>query len=136
LDTSPSTVVALISDDLRTLWVSRSVAWVVGDDPDTAMKEKALTRVHPRRRPPPAARPRPGEGRGARRRAQPAEGMVRSMGRVVDSIGSPIQLGSLTVSVGASAGLATGRPPEVMHEADRALYGAKGTRAYDSQGPS
>ena len=47
LDISPSTVVALISDDLRNLWVSRSVAWVVGDDPDTAMKEKALTRVHP-----------------------------------------------------------------------------------------
>ena len=63
----------------------------------------------------------------------PTEGMVRSMNRVVDSIGSPIQLGSLTVSVGASAGLATGRPPEVMQEADRALYDAKGTRTIDSQ---
>jgi diguanylate cyclase (GGDEF)-like protein len=66
----------------------------------------------------------------------PAEGMVRSMGRVIDSIGSPIQLGSLTVSVGASAGLATGRPPEVMQEADRALYDAKGTRLFRSQRPS
>ena len=47
LDTSPSTVVALVSDDLRNLWVSRSVSWVVGDDPDTAMRERALTRVHP-----------------------------------------------------------------------------------------
>ena len=62
----------------------------------------------------------------------PTEGMVRSMDRVVDSIGSPIQLGALTVSVGASAGLATGRPPEVMREADRALYDAKGTRTFDS----
>ncbi len=62
------------------------------------------------------------------------EGMVRSMRRVVDSIGSPIQLGSLTVSVGASAGLATGRPPEVMREADRALYEAKGTRGRRDQG--
>jgi PleD family two-component response regulator len=56
------------------------------------------------------------------------------MRRVVDSIGSPIRLGSLTVSVGASAGLATGRPPEVMQEADRALYEAKGTRRFDIQG--
>ena len=32
-DMSPSTVVALISDDLRNVWVSRSVAWVVGDEP-------------------------------------------------------------------------------------------------------
>jgi diguanylate cyclase (GGDEF)-like protein len=63
----------------------------------------------------------------------PTEGMVRSMDRVVDSIGSPIQLGRLAVSVGASAGLATGRPPEVMREADRALYDAKGTRTFDSQ---
>jgi diguanylate cyclase (GGDEF)-like protein len=63
------------------------------------------------------------------------EGMVRSMRRVVDSIGRPIQLGGLTVSVGASAGLATGRPPEVMQDADRALYEAKGTRGFDSQGP-
>jgi len=63
------------------------------------------------------------------------EGMVRSMRRVVDSIGSPIQLGGMTVSVGASAGLATGRPPEVMQEADRALYEAKGTTGFDSQGP-
>jgi diguanylate cyclase (GGDEF)-like protein len=63
------------------------------------------------------------------------EGMVRSMRRVVDSIRSPIQLGSLTVSVGASAGLATGRPPEVMQEADRALYEAKGTRRFDIQAP-
>ena len=47
LDTSPSTVVALISEDLRNLWVSRSVAWVLGDDPATVMTEKALTRVHP-----------------------------------------------------------------------------------------
>ncbi|HEX2564200.1 MAG TPA: GGDEF domain-containing protein, partial [Acidimicrobiales bacterium] len=47
LDTSPSTVVALVSEDLRTLWVSSSVAWVVGDDPDIAMREKALSRVHP-----------------------------------------------------------------------------------------
>jgi hypothetical protein len=47
LDTSPSTVVALVSEDLRTLWVSSSVAWVVGDDPDTATREKALSRVHP-----------------------------------------------------------------------------------------
>jgi diguanylate cyclase (GGDEF)-like protein len=66
----------------------------------------------------------------------PTEGMVGSMGRVVDSIGSPIQLGRLTVSVGASAGLATGRPPEVMQEADRALYDAKGTRAFESPMPS
>jgi PleD family two-component response regulator len=57
------------------------------------------------------------------------------MRRVVDSIRSPIQLGSLTVSVGASAGLATGRPPEVMQEADRALYEAKGTRRFDIQAP-
>jgi diguanylate cyclase (GGDEF)-like protein len=63
------------------------------------------------------------------------EGMVRSMRRVVDSIGSPIQLGGLTVSVGASAGLATGRPPGVMQEADRALYEAKGTRRFDIQAP-
>jgi diguanylate cyclase (GGDEF)-like protein len=61
------------------------------------------------------------------------EGMVRSMRRVVDSIGSPIQLGGLTVSVGASAGLATGRPPEVMREADRALYEAKGAGRFDIQ---
>jgi diguanylate cyclase (GGDEF)-like protein len=61
------------------------------------------------------------------------EGMVRSMRRVVDSIGSPIQLGGLTVSVGASAGLATGRPPEVMQEADRALYEAKGAGRFDIQ---
>jgi diguanylate cyclase (GGDEF)-like protein len=54
------------------------------------------------------------------------EGMVRSMRRVVDSIGQPIKLGDLTVAVGASAGLATGRPPEVLREADRALYEAKG----------
>jgi diguanylate cyclase (GGDEF)-like protein len=60
------------------------------------------------------------------------EGMVTSMRRVVDSIGSPIQVGGLTVSVGASAGLATGRPPEVMREADRALYEAKGTRTFDT----
>ncbi len=65
----------------------------------------------------------------------PTEGMVRSMRRVVDSIGSPIQVGSLTVSVGASAGLATGRPPEVMREADRALYEAKDTRNLDVHGP-
>jgi diguanylate cyclase (GGDEF)-like protein len=65
----------------------------------------------------------------------PTEGMVRSMDRVVDSIGSPIQLGRLTVSVGASAGLATGRPPEVMQEADRALYDAKSTRTFDYPGP-
>jgi diguanylate cyclase (GGDEF)-like protein len=64
-----------------------------------------------------------------------AEGMVRSMRRVVDSIASPIQLGNLTVSVGASSGLATGRPSDVMQEADRALYEAKGTRRFDSQGP-
>ena len=63
------------------------------------------------------------------------EGLVRSMRRVVDSVGSPIQLGNLTVTVGASAGLATGRPPEVMQEADRALYDAKGTRTFDVQGP-
>ncbi len=54
------------------------------------------------------------------------EGMARSMRRVVDSIGQPIRLGDLTVTVGASAGLATGRPPEVLREADRALYEAKG----------
>jgi diguanylate cyclase (GGDEF)-like protein len=63
-----------------------------------------------------------------------AEGMVTSMRRVVDSIGSPIQLGDLTVSVGASAGLATGTPPEVMKQADRALYEAKGTRNLRFQG--
>ncbi|MGH2473633.1 MAG: GGDEF domain-containing protein, partial [Candidatus Limnocylindrales bacterium] len=66
----------------------------------------------------------------------PTEGMVRSMDRVVDSIGSPIQVGALTVSVRASAGLATGRPPEVMQEADRALYDAKGTRTFDPEGRS
>ena len=58
-----------------------------------------------------------------------ADGMVRSMRRVVDSIGQPIKLGDLTVTVGASAGLATGRPPEVLREADRALYEAKGVTA-------
>jgi diguanylate cyclase (GGDEF)-like protein len=63
------------------------------------------------------------------------EGMVTSMRRVVDSIGSPIQVGGLTVSVGVSAGLATGRPPEVMQEADRALYEAKGTRTFDTPAP-
>lgn len=61
------------------------------------------------------------------------DGMVRSMRRVVDSIGSPIQLGDLTVSIGASAGLATATPPEVMKQADRALYRAKGTRSLRSR---
>ncbi|HEY6698153.1 MAG TPA: GGDEF domain-containing protein [Acidimicrobiales bacterium] len=56
------------------------------------------------------------------------DGMGRSLRRVIESIGSPIQLGGLKVSVGASAGLATGRPPDVMQEADRALYEAKGMR--------
>jgi diguanylate cyclase (GGDEF)-like protein len=64
-----------------------------------------------------------------------AEGMVRSMRRVVDSIGQPIQVGDLVVTIGASAGLATGRPPEVMQEADRALYEAKGIRTLDFPDP-
>jgi diguanylate cyclase (GGDEF)-like protein len=63
------------------------------------------------------------------------EGMARSMRRVVDSIGQPIRLGDLTVTVGASAGLATGRPPEVLREADRALYEAKGVTTVGMQGP-
>ena len=62
------------------------------------------------------------------------EGMVRSMRRVVDSIGQPIKLGDLTVTVGASAGLATGRPPEVLREADRALYEAKGVTTVGMHG--
>jgi diguanylate cyclase (GGDEF)-like protein len=54
------------------------------------------------------------------------DGAERSAERVVRAIGAPIALdGSLTVSVGASVGLATASADEVAHLADAALYHAK-----------
>ena len=56
-------------------------------------------------------------------------GAARSAERVVRAIEAPIALdGALTVSVGASVGLATAPADEVAHLADEALYGAKRSR--------
>jgi diguanylate cyclase (GGDEF)-like protein len=62
----------------------------------------------------------------------PADGVTRSAQRIVDAVGAPIRLGDdLTVTVGASLGLATGSAGEVVHLADAALYAAKNDRARD-----
>lgn len=47
------------------------------------------------------------------------------MRRVVAALEAPIVVGALTLRVGASVGVATGRPDAVVHDADSALYEAK-----------
>jgi branched-chain amino acid transport system ATP-binding protein len=49
--------------------------------------------------------------------------------RIVATVEAPIQLGELTVTVGASVGLATAPANQVIHQADAALYRAKRTRS-------
>ncbi|MGH9213508.1 MAG: diguanylate cyclase [Acidimicrobiales bacterium] len=54
------------------------------------------------------------------------EGVRRSARRIVTALEAPIPLdGGVTVTVGASLGLATGPATEVIHLADAALYDAK-----------
>jgi diguanylate cyclase (GGDEF)-like protein len=45
--------------------------------------------------------------------------------RVVRALEEPIVIGALTLRVGASVGVATGRAADVVHDADAALYEAK-----------
>lgn len=47
LDRSPSTVVGLMGTDMKTSWVSRSLAWVTGADPDDLTGQEAFELVHP-----------------------------------------------------------------------------------------
>lgn len=46
-DQSPSTVVTLIDEGLRTRWISRSTRWVTGTDPARRAGRGSLERVHP-----------------------------------------------------------------------------------------
>lgn len=53
------------------------------------------------------------------------EEAARSAARVVRSIEHPVALGTFTVAVGASVGVATAAADRVAHQADSALYHAK-----------
>jgi diguanylate cyclase (GGDEF)-like protein len=56
----------------------------------------------------------------------PPQGAAQSAQRIIDAIEAPIgRGGGPVISVGASAGLATGPPDDVMRRADDALYEAK-----------
>jgi diguanylate cyclase (GGDEF)-like protein len=59
----------------------------------------------------------------------PADGAAQLGRRIVAAIEAPIALnGKLTITVGASIGLATASADTVVHQADATLYQAKGTK--------
>jgi hypothetical protein len=47
IDRSPSTIVVLLDRDLRIEWISQSVMWSTGSDPEARLGSSALQRIHP-----------------------------------------------------------------------------------------